>query len=70
MADDLATVLSLERANEEKWQPQAMDNETRVLTPLTAETPMPDSFKSMPLPRRETSGRITRSRRNNARCKD
>ena len=58
MADDLATVLSLERANEEKWQPQAMGNETKVLTPITAETPMPDSFKSMPLPEEKTTEEV------------
>ncbi|THE15851.1 Stk1 family PASTA domain-containing Ser/Thr kinase [Enterococcus hirae] len=54
MADELATALSPERANEEKWQPQAMVNETKVLTPITEDTPMPDSFKSMPLPEEAT----------------
>ncbi|PQF02636.1 Stk1 family PASTA domain-containing Ser/Thr kinase [Enterococcus faecium] len=53
MSDDLSTVLSPARANEEKWQPHAMDNETKVITPLAADTPMPDSFKSMPLPKDE-----------------
>ena len=51
MSDDLSTVLSPARANEEKWQPHVMDNETKVITPLTEDAPMPDSFKSMPLPK-------------------
>ncbi len=54
MSDDLATALSPARANEPKWQPQAMDNETKILTPLTEDTPMPESFKSMPLPKEKT----------------
>ncbi len=57
MSDDLSTVLSPARANEEKWQPHAMDNETKVITPLAADTPMPDSFKSMPLPKDEPEKR-------------
>ena len=54
MADDLGTALSPARANEPRWQPQAMENETKVLTPLTEDTPMPESFKSMPLPKDKT----------------
>ncbi|MGM0156209.1 serine/threonine protein kinase [Enterococcus sp. AZ191] len=54
MSDDLATALSPARANEPKWQPQVMDNETKILTPLTEDTPMPESFKSMPLPKEKT----------------
>ncbi|WP_270346723.1 Stk1 family PASTA domain-containing Ser/Thr kinase [Enterococcus thailandicus] len=50
MNEDLATVLSPARANEPKWEPQAMLNETKVLTPIDADSPMPDSFKSMRLP--------------------
>ena len=54
MSDDLATALSQARVNEPKWQPQSMDNETKILTPLTEDTPMPESFKSMPLPKEKT----------------
>ena len=34
MSDDLSTVLSPARANEEKWQPHVMDNETKLSHPL------------------------------------
>ncbi|MBF8808664.1 MAG: Stk1 family PASTA domain-containing Ser/Thr kinase [Enterococcus lacertideformus] len=54
MADDLATALSPARINEPRWQPQVMENETKVLTSLTEDTPMPESFKSMPLPKEKT----------------
>ncbi|MDO4623883.1 MAG: Stk1 family PASTA domain-containing Ser/Thr kinase [Enterococcus hirae] len=51
MSEDLATALSPARANEAKWVPQAMTKETQVITPLEEDTPMPESFKSMPLPK-------------------
>ncbi|HGF7600221.1 TPA: Stk1 family PASTA domain-containing Ser/Thr kinase [Enterococcus hirae] len=54
MSEDLATALSPARANEAKWVPQAMTKETQVITPLEEDTPMPESFKSMPLPKEKS----------------
>ena len=54
MSEDLATALSPVRANEAKWVPQAMTKETQVITPLEEDTPMPESFKSMPLPKEKS----------------
>lgn len=34
MQADLATVLDPERLNEPRWEPQAMDSETKVITPI------------------------------------
>ncbi|OQO69035.1 serine/threonine protein kinase [Enterococcus villorum] len=50
MSEDLATALSPARAQEARWQPHAMINETKVLSPVDEDMPMPESFKSMPLP--------------------
>ncbi|MGX7173412.1 Stk1 family PASTA domain-containing Ser/Thr kinase [Enterococcus ratti] len=54
MSEDLATALSPVRVNEAKWQPQAMNNETKVLSPIEEDTPMPESFKTMPLPQEKS----------------
>lgn len=51
MWEDLATVLSPERLNEPRWQPQAIFTETKILTPLTPDTPMPESFAKMETPK-------------------
>lgn len=50
MLQDLETVLSPERLNEPRWEPSAMLDETVALTPITEDTPMPESFKAMPQP--------------------
>ena len=50
MKEDLATALSPERLNEPRWEPQAMVGETKMLTPIQEDTPMPESFKEMPAP--------------------
>ncbi|HIY57789.1 MAG TPA: Stk1 family PASTA domain-containing Ser/Thr kinase [Candidatus Tetragenococcus pullicola] len=55
MNQDLDTVLSPERLNEPKWQPQAMDGQTKALTPITDDTPMPESFKEMPVSEEKAS---------------
>lgn len=47
MAADIATSLSPERLNEPKWEPTAMMGETKILTPITDDTPMPSAFKNM-----------------------
>ncbi|MCD5002009.1 Stk1 family PASTA domain-containing Ser/Thr kinase [Enterococcus saccharolyticus] len=51
MQNDLSTVLSPSRLNEPRWEPQAMIGETKILTPIDEDTPMPESFKEMPLPK-------------------
>ena len=50
MLDDLATVLSPERLDEPRWEPTATLAETKVLTPITPDTPMPESFAQMETP--------------------
>ncbi len=35
MSKDLETVLSPERQNEAAWHPQAMNNDTKIITPIT-----------------------------------
>ena len=50
MAEDLSTVLDANRLNEPKWEPHALLGETKILAPITEETPMPSSFKAMPIP--------------------
>lgn len=37
MREDLSTALSPERLNEPRWEPHALNNETRALTPITDE---------------------------------
>lgn len=37
MREDLSTALSPERLNEPRWEPHALNDETRALTPITAE---------------------------------
>lgn len=44
MAQDLYTVLAANRLDEPVWQPTALMGETIALTPITEETPMPDSY--------------------------
>ncbi|MHC5228531.1 Stk1 family PASTA domain-containing Ser/Thr kinase [Enterococcus sp. LJL99] len=44
MAQDLYTVLAANRLDEPVWQPTALMGETIALTPITEDTPMPDSF--------------------------
>lgn len=46
MAQDLYTVLAANRLDEPVWQPTALMGETIALTPITEETPMPDSFNA------------------------
>lgn len=53
MSEDLYTVLSPDRLNEPKWEPTALMGETRVLTPLTEDTPMPEAFAEMDGPKEE-----------------
>jgi serine/threonine-protein kinase len=54
MRRDIETALSPERLNEPLWEPHAMLDETKILTPISEDTPMPDSFKEMPTPKKET----------------
>lgn len=49
MAEDIATSLSPSRYGEGVYEPQAMLEETKVLTPLTA-ADMPEEFKHIPTP--------------------
>lgn len=37
MREDLSTALSPERLNEPRWEPHALNDETRALTPITDE---------------------------------
>ncbi|MGL4695828.1 Stk1 family PASTA domain-containing Ser/Thr kinase [Enterococcus larvae] len=53
MSGDLYTVLAANRLNEPKWEPTALMGETRVLTPLTEDTPMPEAFAEMDGPKEE-----------------
>lgn len=46
MANDIATSLSPDRANEPRFEPQSMIEETKVLTPIT-EGDMPEEFRAM-----------------------
>ena len=46
MAQDLYTVLAANRLDEPVWKPTALMGETIALTPITEETPMPDSFNA------------------------
>lgn len=55
MRQDISSALSPERLNEPLWEPHAMIDETKILTPISEDTPMPDSFKEMPLPKEETT---------------
>ena len=50
MREDLATVLNPERLNEPRWQPHAMDDATKALTPIPEEliTQTPPQEKSQP----------------------
>ncbi|MDT2739756.1 Stk1 family PASTA domain-containing Ser/Thr kinase [Enterococcus canintestini] len=50
MRADLATVLNPERLNEPRWQPHAMDDATKALTPIPEEliTQTPPQEKSQP----------------------
>lgn len=50
MREDLATVLNPERLNEPRWQPHAMDDATKALTPIPEEliTQTPPQEKSRP----------------------
>lgn len=50
MREDLATVLDPERLNEPRWQPHAMDDATKALTPIPEEliTQTPPQEKSQP----------------------
>ncbi len=51
MRHDLDTVLSTDRLNEPRWEGNALAaGETIIITPITAETPMPKAFKDMPTP--------------------
>lgn len=50
MNQDLDTVLSPDRLNEPRWQGHAMDSETKLLTPIPEDAPMPESFKNMSQP--------------------
>ncbi|MDF0480556.1 Stk1 family PASTA domain-containing Ser/Thr kinase [Vagococcus sp. PNs007] len=47
MFNDLVTSLNPERANEAVFVPSAEEDQTRVLEPITDDTPMPDSFRQM-----------------------
>lgn len=53
MLQDLETVLSPGRLDEARWEPSALLDETRVLTPITEDTPMPESFKEMAPPKKD-----------------
>lgn len=53
MRHDLDTVLSPERLNEQRWEGDSLASETMVITPITAETPMPEAFKDMETPEEE-----------------
>lgn len=53
MLADLATVLSPERLNERLWEPTASLGETKQITPLAVNTPMPESFAKMETPKEE-----------------
>ncbi|MDA9471244.1 Stk1 family PASTA domain-containing Ser/Thr kinase [Enterococcus sp. 5H] len=53
MSRDLYTVLAANRLNEPKWQPTGLIGETKILTPITEETPMPSSFNTMETPPEE-----------------
>lgn len=55
MAEDLYTALSANRLNEPAWQPTALLDETRVLTPITDETAMPAAFEKMETPEEEAA---------------
>lgn len=50
MSQDLYTVLAANRLNEPVWQPTGLLGETKILTPITDETPMPSSFQNMEVP--------------------
>ncbi|WP_321387047.1 Stk1 family PASTA domain-containing Ser/Thr kinase [uncultured Enterococcus sp.] len=54
MSQDLYTVLATNRLNEPKWEPTALMGETKVLTPLTEDMPMPEAFAEMDGPKEET----------------
>ncbi|MEI5994160.1 Stk1 family PASTA domain-containing Ser/Thr kinase [Candidatus Enterococcus mansonii] len=53
MSRDLYTVLAANRLNEPKWQPTGLMGETKILTPITEDTPMPSSFNTMETPPQE-----------------
>lgn len=50
MANDLKTTLDNSRMNEEPFQPKGLNGDTVILTPMNKDTPMPSSFKQMPVP--------------------
>lgn len=54
MLADLQTVLDLDRRDEAVWQPSALAGETKILTPLKEDTPMPEAFKTMATPEEVT----------------
>lgn len=47
MWEDLASVLSPDRLNEPRWEPKAILSETKILTTLAPDAPMPESFAKM-----------------------
>lgn len=54
MQEDLSTALSPDRLDEPRWEPHALvADETKVLAPITEDTPMPTAFKEMPTPEPE-----------------
>ncbi|GMA66496.1 hypothetical protein GCM10025884_01230 [Leuconostoc gelidum subsp. gelidum] len=42
MSKDLETALSPERRNEAAWHPQAMNNDTKIITPIADTSPSND----------------------------
>lgn len=48
MSEDLATALSPGRLDERPWEPTAMNDETKVLTPITEELPLEEKQSEIP----------------------
>ncbi|MFK4567651.1 Stk1 family PASTA domain-containing Ser/Thr kinase [Enterococcus sp. UD-01] len=53
MSRDLYTVLAANRLDEPKWEPTGLMGETKILTPITDDMPMPSAFQSMETPTEE-----------------
>lgn len=70
MSQDLYTVLAANRLNEPKWTPSDHMEETKVLTPITEETPMPEAFAQMETPKEaDAAGEETKAEEEKAKKK-
>ncbi|MTD40197.1 Stk1 family PASTA domain-containing Ser/Thr kinase [Erwinia sp. CPCC 100877] len=59
MSRDLYTVLAANRLDEPKWEPTGLMGETKILTPITDDTPMPSAFQSMETPAEDSEAERT-----------